>query len=1259
MRYLLVFGLTFLALTRCLWADPVISEFMASNKKGIVDEDGDHSDWVEIYNPDNTPVSLENWSLTDAAGNLRKWVFPAVTIPAKGYLVVWASSKNRRVPGANLHTNFALSAGGEYLGLVKPDGVTKAAEFAPAFPAQYEDVSYGISSSIQTVDLSKPGSMVKLLVPPTDALGATWRSRTFDDSAWTSGAQPVGFMNYGKTSNPDLSSTLGTNVVAQMGGLRPGLYLRVPMEIPYPESVQKITLKIKFDDGFAAFLNGTPAASSYAPVTASLTANSLATALHYPNSFEEFDLSPAISSLVAGANVLAIHCLNESLASSDAYIAAELTVKMDTGIAPVKGYFNAATPGAQNGGPESVVLPQGVSFSRPAGPFTTSFSLSLTGADAGQQIRYTMAAPSSSPGAALAEPTSASTLYTGPIAISSSQVVRAAVFDAATGQKGAVATVQYLLLETGSTNNTSNFTSNLPIAVADDHGAGQPVDSGTGTYTTSFFYLFEPASGVATLNSTPSVFTRAGLRVRGRSSQSFPKKSYALETWDETDNDLKMPLLGLSKESDWILNGPWKYDDTYIHNAFVYELARRMGYWAPRTRFVEMLTNSNGGKLDYSDYAGLYVLTEKIESGSGRLDITGIEPSDNEGDALTGGYIFKIDAADADDVSWSTDNGIPNSESEQRLVIVEPDADDDTDAQVDYLKGYIQAFENALVADRNGGFATRNYLKYMNRGSWVDYHIIDTLAYNVDGLRLSSFFYKDRNGKIHAGPLWDFDRALGSDDGRDANPRSWSNIAYYFTRDWWGYLFQDPDFVQAWIDRWWQLRDGVLKDANLNALADAMGAEIGNAVGARDAATWTDNAAQGDVYLNEIGAMKTWLTSTASGSLGRTNWLDSQLPGPPTASLASGVVTPGTTVALSGAGTIRYTVSGSDPRPAGGSAASPASTYGAPLTINQTTVLTARRQGAFTPLPSAVGTNWGPPVQRVYLVNESFATTGDLSISEINYDPADPTAAEKDTVLEASASDYEYIEIKNTSERTVNTYEVSLADTQPAAAVKLGAMTLAPGQTVLIVKNKEAFLSRYGNALSGQIAGEWAVGSLNNAGERIVVLDRAGNVIQDLTYPDIASAGSSLNIVDGTTNKSDVPSPGADGPTYAQWRDFHFPAGGPDSQPTADMDGDGANNILEYAHGTNPRVAENQAEFEPVFAVVDANNGSYTYRKAQNRPDAHFQAQSSTDLAVWSDVADTLVSATAGIETRSVAVPIGAEEPGLTFFRLEVGVDGL
>jgi len=126
-----------------LAADPFLAEFMPDNAHTLADEDGQFPDWLEIQNPGPSPVNLQGWFLTDDPRRLSKWSFPAVTVAPDDYLVVFASGKNRTNATSQLHTSFQLNAGGGYLALVKPDGVTVASAFA--YPAVREDVAFGVA----------------------------------------------------------------------------------------------------------------------------------------------------------------------------------------------------------------------------------------------------------------------------------------------------------------------------------------------------------------------------------------------------------------------------------------------------------------------------------------------------------------------------------------------------------------------------------------------------------------------------------------------------------------------------------------------------------------------------------------------------------------------------------------------------------------------------------------------------------------------------------------------------------------------------------------------------------------------------------------------------------------------------------------------------------------------------------------------------------------------------------------------------------
>jgi len=183
---------------RLLATGVVINEFMANNNTGFTDPafPGAHPDWIELYNPTVSTVNLQGWMLKDSAA-LTTWTFPAgATIPANGYLVVAADSKDLSNPAAIMHTNFNLASSGEYLGLFKPDN-TVANEFAP-YPAQSGDISYGIIQQSNTLPLISPTASLKATIPTNnsfDIADPNWKSETFVDTGpeWLAGTGGVGF----------------------------------------------------------------------------------------------------------------------------------------------------------------------------------------------------------------------------------------------------------------------------------------------------------------------------------------------------------------------------------------------------------------------------------------------------------------------------------------------------------------------------------------------------------------------------------------------------------------------------------------------------------------------------------------------------------------------------------------------------------------------------------------------------------------------------------------------------------------------------------------------------------------------------------------------------------------------------------------------------------------------------------------------------------------------------------------------------------
>lgn len=193
----------------------LISEFMASNSKTLKDDDGSYSDWIELFNATAESVQLKGWFLTDDSLNLQKWVFPDTLLRPGKHLVVFASNKNRGGAGAVLHTNFKLGTAPGYLALVQPDGTNIVSQFAPHYPLQMQDVSFGLGVLSTNISLLATNAPAAALVPANADLGDTWTSLDFDDTAWTHGLSGIGF----SSSAPDQPAKIGAQAILAAGPL--------------------------------------------------------------------------------------------------------------------------------------------------------------------------------------------------------------------------------------------------------------------------------------------------------------------------------------------------------------------------------------------------------------------------------------------------------------------------------------------------------------------------------------------------------------------------------------------------------------------------------------------------------------------------------------------------------------------------------------------------------------------------------------------------------------------------------------------------------------------------------------------------------------------------------------------------------------------------------------------------------------------------------------------------------------------------------
>ncbi|HLP77082.1 MAG TPA: CotH kinase family protein, partial [Candidatus Paceibacterota bacterium] len=340
---LVVLNLLLLSITAS--AQVRISEFMASNTHTLADEDGSFEDWIEIQNVSSVTVNLFDWSLTDKAGNLTKWRFPTTNLPPGGFLIVFASNKDRHTAGKPLHTNFKLSASGGYLALVDPTGTNIITQFSPQYPPQVPDVSYGFALTSSNVTLIATGATARVLVPSVANGGSVlfnnWTGNAtnepFNTASWTSGATGIGFGTAG----------VGLNVQASMLNSNASAFVRIPFALTNPAAISVLTLNLKYNDGFIAWINGSEIARAFAPPE-DLGWNSSATGVHTNLGAENITFAVATNLLRTGTNILAIQGLNIAPTNSSFLILPELVGTVVSGESGSGLYFTEPTPGLEN-----------------------------------------------------------------------------------------------------------------------------------------------------------------------------------------------------------------------------------------------------------------------------------------------------------------------------------------------------------------------------------------------------------------------------------------------------------------------------------------------------------------------------------------------------------------------------------------------------------------------------------------------------------------------------------------------------------------------------------------------------------------------------------------------------------------------------------------------------------------------------------------------------------------------------------------------
>ncbi|MGJ8639085.1 MAG: lamin tail domain-containing protein [Opitutaceae bacterium] len=348
-----LFFLTLVCLAYSTHGEVLITEFVADNDGAFLDGDGDSEDWIELFNSGSATVDLSGWSLTDDEDELQKWSFaPGASIAAGEYSVIFASGKNRREIDQEMHTNFGLKKGGEYLALVQDDGVTIEYEYADEFPPQFEGLSYGLDQTGGTVSVIGTGASGQVGVPTSlsdfNNNYTNWNSdknATFNSSSWQTATTGVG---YERSSGYGI--WLGTDIESVMFNQNASVFLRVPFTIADASAVSSLQLRMRWDDGFQAFINGNPVASDRVPSTVSWNSTAQSNRPDYQNDdWITFNISTSGLGLVDGQNILAIQGFNQAASSSDMLLLPELDAVLTVATESVQAYQLNPTPGAANG----------------------------------------------------------------------------------------------------------------------------------------------------------------------------------------------------------------------------------------------------------------------------------------------------------------------------------------------------------------------------------------------------------------------------------------------------------------------------------------------------------------------------------------------------------------------------------------------------------------------------------------------------------------------------------------------------------------------------------------------------------------------------------------------------------------------------------------------------------------------------------------------------------------------------------------------
>jgi len=1136
-------------------ADVLITEFMASNDSTILDGNGASSDWVELHNTGSNAVDLAGWYLSDDPAELAKWAFPSTNVAAGGYLVVFASGTDAEAyvdPGGYLHTTFRLSRNdgdqGECVALVRSDGVTVDHAFWD-YPEQAEDVSYGLPFDLDATDILAAREDARARIPAGPISG--WTEVGYDDSGWLNGRTGVGYER-----QTGYQSVIRLDVGA-MWNSNPSVYVRVPFEVGDPSAYDLLILRMLYDDGFVAYLNGQELTRMNAPT--SVIWRSAAPLSHEAvlGDFEDFDVSATIAALATGTNVLAIQGMNERVNSSDLLVLPELTgIEIGAPRTNQAAFFTSPTPGAVNvTGVDGFV--GDTTFTVDRGFYTNAFSVAIATDTPDAQIYYTLDGQDPTP--------ATGTLYTNAITVGGTTVLRARATKAGYVPSD-VDTQTYVFIDdvmTQSLNgeppgpdwpaapiNRQRFDYGLDTNVTEDARYADLIDDAllaipSISLVTDLDNLFHPDIGIyvnaamegadweretsAELihpDGTDGFQINAGLRIRGNMSTSPDNPKHSLRLFFRTeygDNTLEYALFGdegvdtfrkidlrTAQNTSWNLSS--RGDEcTFVREVFSRDLQGEMDEPYTRSRYYHLYINGQ--------YWGLYQTQERADSHYGEsylggddddYDVmklqrgAGVVATDGNGDAYRELWQASTNGFD-DDADYYAVQGLDADgvRDPARRVLL------DVDNLVDYMIAVYYA------GDRDGPISAVGQNRIAN-----NYYALFNRA-GEDGFQ---FFRHDAENTL-----------LDVNEDR-TGPWEHPNLSqetYFNPQTLHQQLCANTNYVRRFGDRVHRraFNGGLLVEDACQARFAARVEQIDLAIIA-ESARWGDARVEpprtkDDDWIPELSAVTNdylpYRTEIFLDQLRAQGWYPAV--DAPVFSRHGGSFGEGFTLTMTGTNEVYYTVDGSDPIDAG-------ELYVGAVALTRTVQVKAR---------ALAGGTWSALAEAVFVPESPVSP---LRVTEVMYHPGTPSGTETNYL----ESDFEFVEIQNTGNVTTGLAGVEFTEGVSFDFTGCGVENLPPGEFMILVSNLSAFTNRYPQWRSMHIGGEYRgrfflPGALANEGEEITLVDGLGRTIQRFGYDDgwhpvTDGEGFSLTVLDAgaETNAWDV----ADG-----WRASAYVGGTP------------------------------------------------------------------------------------------------------------------